>query len=110
MLALGSELLSLALLAAGILLLDEPGQRVPAWMLMASSALLAAGWLSYWRAGPLPLISVPASPVGIVLAGWAMFRYPDSPQRALTARGLSGQLRPKRRVWRTPRSVIFMAD
>jgi hypothetical protein len=29
-----------------------------------------------WRIGPLPLISVPASPLGIVLAGWAMFRYP----------------------------------
>jgi signal transduction histidine kinase len=78
-LALGSEYLSLALLAAGILLLDEPAQQRPAVMLIASSALLTAGWLNEWRVGPLPLISVPASPLGIVLASWAMFRYPYSP-------------------------------
>ena len=79
LLALGNEVLSLALLAAGILLLDEPAQQTPAAMLIGSSALLTAGWLNYWHAGPLPLISVPASPIGIVLAGWAMFRYPNSP-------------------------------
>jgi signal transduction histidine kinase len=78
LLGLGSEYLSLALLAAGILLLDEPGQQRPAVMLIASSALLAAGWLNEWKVGPLPLISVPASPLGIVLASWAMFRYPYS--------------------------------
>jgi hypothetical protein len=48
-------------------------------MLIGSSALLTAGWLNNWGVGPLPLISVPASPLGIVLAGWAMFRYPNSP-------------------------------
>ena len=76
--------LSLALLAAGILLLDEPGQGRSAGMLMGSSALLTAGWLDNWHVGPLPLISVPASPLGIVLASWAMFCYPNSPgeQRA----------------------------
>jgi signal transduction histidine kinase len=78
LLGLGSEYLSLALLAAGILLLDEPGQQRPAIMLIASSALLTAGWLNEWKVGPLPLISVPASPLGIVLASWAMFRYPYS--------------------------------
>jgi signal transduction histidine kinase len=78
LLALGSSALSMALLSAGILLLDEPGQRVPASMLTASSALLAAGWLNTWRVGPLPLISVPASPVGTILAAWAMFRYQSS--------------------------------
>jgi hypothetical protein len=60
LLALGSAALSMALLTAGILLLDEPGQRGSASMLIASSALLAAGWLNTWRVGPLPLISVPA--------------------------------------------------
>lgn len=79
LLALGNEVLSLALLAAGILLLDEPAQQSPAIMLIGSSALLTAGWLDNWHDGPLPLISVPASPLGIVLAGWAMFRYPTSP-------------------------------
>ena len=79
-LALGSSLLSLALLAAGILLLDEPAQQGPAIMLIGSSALLTAGWLDNWHAGPLPLISVPASPLGIVLASWAMFRYPNAPR------------------------------
>ncbi len=84
LLALGSDFLSLALLAAGILLLDEPGQGRSAGMLMGSSALLTAGWLDNWHVGPLPLISVPASPLGIVLASWAMFCYPNSPgeQRA----------------------------
>jgi len=79
LLALGNEVLSLALLASGILLLDEPGQESPAIMLIGSSALLTAGWLDNWHVGPLPLVSVPASPLGIVLAGWAMFRYPNSP-------------------------------
>jgi hypothetical protein len=79
LLALGNEVLSLALLAAGILLLDEPTQQSPAIMLIGSSALLTAGWLDNWHDGALPLISVPASPRGIVLAGWAMFRYPTSP-------------------------------
>ena len=79
-LALGNGLLSLALLAAGILLLDEPAQQGPAIMLIGSSALLTAGWLDNWHAGPLPLISVPASPLGIVLASWAVFRYPNAPR------------------------------
>ena len=48
-------------------------------MLIAAAALLTAGWLDRWDVGPLPLISVPASPLGIVLAGWAMFRYPHLP-------------------------------
>jgi signal transduction histidine kinase len=82
-LALGNEILSLALLAVGILLLDEPSEKKPAFMLIGSSALLTAGWLDSWHAGPLPLISVPASPLGIVLASWAMFCYPGSaPQTA----------------------------
>jgi signal transduction histidine kinase len=85
-LALGSEYLSLALLAAGILLLDEPAQQRPALMLIASSALLTAGWLNEWRVGPLPLISVPASPLGTVLASWAMFRYPYSPAEMRSGR------------------------
>jgi signal transduction histidine kinase len=80
LLALGSAALSMALLSAGILLLDEPGQRGSASMLIASSALLAAGWLNTWRVGPLPLISVPASPAGTILAAWAMFRYRSSPR------------------------------
>ena len=79
LLALGNEFLSLALLAAGILLLDEPSQQTPAIMLMGSSALLTVGWLDNWQVGPLPLVSVPASPLGIVLASWAMFCYPHSP-------------------------------
>ena len=78
-LALGSEFLSLALIAAGILLLEEPVQQGAAIMLIAAAALLTAGWLDRWDVGPLPLISVPASPLGIVLAGWAMFRYPHLP-------------------------------
>src|SRR5437764_9575620 len=86
LLALGNEFLSLALLAAGILLLDEPDQKDPAIMLFGSSALLTAGWLNIWHAGPLPLISVPASPVGTVLGAWAMFRYPNSPQETEAGR------------------------
>lgn len=78
-LALGSEFLSLALVAAGILLFEEPVQRGTAIMLIAAGALLTAGWVNEWQIGPLPLISVPASPLGIVLAGWAMFRYPHLP-------------------------------
>src|SRR5262249_4769055 len=85
-LALGNEFLSLALLAAGILLLDEPAQERPAIMLIGSSALLTAGWLDNWHAGPLPLISVPASPLGIVLASWAMFCYPNSPSELQAGR------------------------
>lgn len=80
LLALGNEVLSLALLASGILLLDEPAQQSPAIMLIGSSALLTAGWLNNWHVGPLPLISVPASPLGIALASWAMFCYPNSPR------------------------------
>jgi len=78
-LALGSEFLSLALVAAGILLFEEPVQQGAAIMLIAAATLLTAGWVNRWRVGPLPLISVPASPLGIVLAGWAMFRYPYLP-------------------------------
>jgi signal transduction histidine kinase len=85
-LALGNEFLSLALLAAGILLLDEPAQQRPALMLIASSALLTAGWLNTWAVGPLPLISVPSSALGIVLASWAMFRYPYSPAETRAGR------------------------
>jgi signal transduction histidine kinase len=79
LLALGSVVLSMALLSAGILLLDEPGQQSSAIMLIGSSVLLAAGWLNIWRVGPLPLVSVPASPAGTILAAWAMFCYPNSP-------------------------------
>jgi signal transduction histidine kinase len=86
LLALGNEVLSLALLAAAILLLDEPAQQALALMLAGSSALLTAGWLNSWQVGPLPLISVPASPLGIVLASWAMFRYPNAPREMRTGR------------------------
>jgi signal transduction histidine kinase len=93
LLALGSAALSLALLTAGILLLDEPGQRGSASMLIASSALLVVGWLNIWRVGPLPLMSVPASPVGTILAAWAMFRYRSSPrERRASTRFLSAVL------------------
>jgi signal transduction histidine kinase len=78
-LAVGSEFLSLALIAVGILLFEEPEQQGAAVMLIAAAALLTAGWVNRWNAGPLPLISVPASPLGVVLAGWAMFRYPHLP-------------------------------
>lgn len=78
-LAVGSEFVSLALIAVGILLFEEPVQQGAAVMLIAAAALLTAGWVNRWDAGPLPLISVPASPLGIVLAGWAMFRYPHLP-------------------------------
>jgi len=78
-LAVGSEFLSLALIAVGILLFEEPVQQGAAVMLIAAAALLTAGWVNRWDVGPLPLISVPASPLGIVLAGWAMFRYPHLP-------------------------------
>ena len=80
LLALGSAALSMALLSAGVLLLDEPGQRGSASMLIAASVLLVAGWLNIWQVGPLPLISVPASPAGTILAAWAMFRYRSSPR------------------------------
>lgn len=86
LLALGNVVLSLALLAAGILLLDEPAQQSSAIMLMGASALLTAGWLDNWHVGPLPLISVPASPLGIVLASWAMFCYPNSPSEMRSGR------------------------
>ena len=79
LLALGNVVLSMALLCAGILLLDEPGQRSSAGMLLGSSVLLTGGWLNLWKAGPLPLISVLASPAGTILAAWAMFCYPNSP-------------------------------
>ncbi len=78
-LAVGSEFVSLALIAVGILLFEEPVQQGAAVMLIAAAALLTAGWVNRWDAGPLPLISVPASPLGVVLAGWAMFRYPHLP-------------------------------
>jgi signal transduction histidine kinase len=101
LLALGSAALSVALLTAGILLLDEPGQHGSASMLIASSALLAIGWLNIWRVGPLPLISVPASPAGTILGAWAMFRYRSSPRErqasnwyfaAMTGFFLAGEL------------------
>jgi signal transduction histidine kinase len=86
LLALGNEFLSLAMLASGILLLDEPAQQSPALMLIGSSALLTAGWLDNWHVGPLPVISVPASPLGIILASWAMYRYPNSPREMRAGR------------------------
>src|SRR6266496_4104951 len=54
-LALGSEFLSLALIAAGILLFEEPVQQGAAIMLIAAGALLALGWVNRWNVGPLPL-------------------------------------------------------
>lgn len=79
LLALGNTVLSMALLCAGILLLDEPSQRSSAGMLLGASVLLTCGWLNVWETGPLPLISVLASPAGTILAAWAMFCYPSSP-------------------------------
>jgi signal transduction histidine kinase len=93
LLALGSLLLSMGLLCVGVLLLEEPGQQGSAGMLMASSALLTAGWLSIWKTGPLPLISVPASSAGTILAAWAMFRYQSSPRvRRVSTRYFAGML------------------
>ena len=116
LLALGSAALSVALLTAGILLLDEPGQHGSASMLIASSALLAAGWLNIWHVGPLPLISVPVSPAGTILGAWAMFRYRSSPRErqasnwyftAMTGFFLAGEL--LRAVVSVPRWYGFPA-
>jgi hypothetical protein len=92
LLALASVVLSMALLSAGILLLDEPSLQRSAGMLIGASALLTAGWLNYWKAGPLPLISVPASPAGIVLAAWAMYSYPHSPNEKRAGRRFFGTM------------------
>ena len=91
LLALGNVVLSMALLSAGILLLDEPAQQRSAGMLIGASALLTAGWLNNWPVGPLPLISVPASVAGIVLASWAMYSYPHSPNEKRAGAGSSGR-------------------
>jgi signal transduction histidine kinase len=90
LLALASVVLSMALLSAGILLLDEPSQQPSAGMLIGASVLLTAGWLNNWRAGPLPLISVPASVAGIMLAAWAMYSYPHSPNEKRAGRRFFG--------------------
>jgi hypothetical protein len=63
-------------------------------MLIAAAALLAIGWVNRWNVGPLPLISVPASPLGIVLAGWAMFRYPHLPAEMRLDGAVSSSPRP----------------
>lgn len=86
LLALGNAVQSLASLAAGILLLDEPAQQSSAIMAIGASALPTAGWLDNWHVGPLPLLSVPASLLGIVLASWAMFCYPNSPSEMRASR------------------------
>jgi len=52
LLALGSAALSMALLSAGILLLDEPGQRGSASMLIAASVLLGSGLAQHLASGP----------------------------------------------------------
>jgi signal transduction histidine kinase len=80
LLALGSLLLSMGLLCVGVLLLEERGQQGSAAMLMASSALLTAGWLNVWNTGPLPLVSVLGSSTGTIIAAWAMFRYQSTPR------------------------------
>ncbi len=86
LLALASVILSMALLSAGILLLDERSQQGSAGTLIGASALLTAGWLNNWQVGPLPLISVPASVTGIMLAAWAMYSYPHSPNEKRAGR------------------------
>jgi signal transduction histidine kinase len=97
LLTLGNVVLSMALVSAGILLLDERSQVSSACMLFGSSVLLAAGWVYTWQLGPLPLLSVFASPAGTILAAWAMYCYPDSPRAR----------RPGNRIF-TAMLVIFL--
>jgi signal transduction histidine kinase len=100
LLALASVILSMALLSAGILLLDEPSQQGSAGTLIGASALLTAGWLNNWQVGPLPLISVPSSVAGIMLAAWAMYSYPHSPN----------EKRAGRRFFGTVLGILLAAD
>ncbi|MCE0539992.1 histidine kinase [Kineosporia rhizophila] len=75
--AAGSILFTAMFSGAGVILLDEPGHRRTAVLLILAGQFWALGWSEEWRFGPLPFLSGPASYLALSLAAWAMFRYPD---------------------------------
>jgi hypothetical protein len=75
--AVGTLLMTAILIGTGVVLWGEPNHRWTAVLLLASGLLFACGWLEEWGGGPLPLLSELATPIALVLAASAMFRYPD---------------------------------
>jgi signal transduction histidine kinase len=66
-----------AQVAVGVILRGEPGQRGSARTLILAGCLWPLAWIDGWSGGPWPLVALFASPLSLVLAGWAISRYPN---------------------------------
>ncbi len=69
-----------ALIAAGAILRDEPGQGPAALCLVLAGILWPLGWARADWGGPWPLIAILISPLALVLIAWSIYRYPDPGQ------------------------------
>jgi signal transduction histidine kinase len=67
----------------GVLLAQDPEQRVTGRILVAVAAVWLVSWSNEWRVGPLPLLAAVVGPLWYVLGAWALLRYPG---RALGGR------------------------
>ncbi|MBT0767568.1 hypothetical protein KIH74_01445 [Kineosporia sp. J2-2] len=66
-----------ALVAAGVILSREPGQRSPGLSLMLAGCVWPLSWVEEISRGSWHLVSFLAAPATLVLAAWAIFGYPD---------------------------------
>ena len=74
--ALGILALFAALIAAGIVLVAEPGQAPAGIAMIVSAALLVVSWANEWGIGPLPLASDVVGNLWLLGIAWALYRYP----------------------------------
>lgn len=67
-----------ALVAAGVILAREPGQRSAGWALVLAGCVWPLSWVEEISRGPYHLVAFVAAPITLVLSAWAIFGYPDS--------------------------------
>jgi signal transduction histidine kinase len=66
-----------ALVAAGVILAREPGQRGAGRALVLAGCVWPLSWVEAISRGPFHLVAFLAAPLTLVLAAWAIFGYPD---------------------------------
>jgi signal transduction histidine kinase len=70
-------LVSLGLVGMGRVLVGQPGQQGTGVALILSGFAFTLGWADIWPSGPLPWFTYVLADAGVVLAAWALLRYPD---------------------------------
>jgi signal transduction histidine kinase len=67
---------SLTFIVTGLLLYQEPGQRMVAWALILAGTFRSLDFIDAWNTGPWPVYAVVFGAADRVFGAWALLQYP----------------------------------